>query len=100
RNTMINIKDSTKENATGQNRMKKTSRLSNLRGKVKGGIRLILPLLIILVIPVIAAADPQNLNIKLDGGGTTSLPIQIIGLLSLLTFIPALLISVTCFTRL
>src|SRR6185369_6821261 len=63
-------------------------------------IRLVLPLLVILAVPVFtAAADPQNINVKLDAGNGTSLPIQIIGLLSLLTFIPALLISVTCFTR-
>ncbi len=67
----------------------------------KRAIRLVLPLFVILAVPVFtAAADPQNLNVKLDtGNGGTSLPIQIIGLLTLLTFIPALLISVTCFTR-
>ncbi|HZS49128.1 MAG TPA: flagellar type III secretion system pore protein FliP [Blastocatellia bacterium] len=81
-----------------------TTKPSNIRTFTRKAIAVSLPLLIILVIPVIAsAADSQNLNIKIDGAGSgtgTSLPIQIVGLLTLLTFIPALLISLTCFTRL
>ncbi len=47
-------------------------------------------------------ALPGGVEIKLRGAadGTISVPLQILLLLTLLTFIPAILISVTCFTRL
>lgn len=44
-------------------------------------------------------ADPV-LKLDLGQGQTSALPVQIIVLLTLLSFIPALLISMTCFTRL
>lgn len=57
--------------------------------------------IVTLIAPVVAyAADPSGIDIKLDGNNSASLPLQITGLLTLLTFIPALLISFTCFTRL
>jgi flagellar biosynthetic protein FliP len=47
-------------------------------------------------------APPTEPVLKLDlgQGATTAMPVQIIVLLTLLSFIPALLISMTCFTRL
>jgi flagellar biosynthetic protein FliP len=54
----------------------------------------------------VAAAAPQTaqpepaLRVDLGQGTSTTLPVQIIVLLTLLTFIPAILISTTCFTRL
>lgn len=57
------------------------------------------------VTPVVEAA-PQTaqpepvLRLDLGQGASTTLPVQIIVLLTLLTFIPAILISTTCFTRL
>ena len=46
-----------------------------------------------------AAAPPQNLNLKIDGIGTVSAPLQIVLLLTLLTFLPAILMTMTSFTR-
>jgi flagellar biosynthesis protein FliP len=54
----------------------------------------------------VAAAAPQaaqpepTLRLDLGQGASTTLPVQIIVLMTLLTFIPAILISTTCFTRL
>src|SRR6267154_3350151 len=90
----------TNTNLTKQRAAQTIGSPSPISGLARRAIRLVLPLLVILAVPVFtAAADAPNLNVKLDPGNGTSLPIQIIGLLSLLTFIPALLISVTCFTR-
>jgi flagellar biosynthetic protein FliP len=65
-------------------------------------VGLLLVLLAVVVIPVVAqTAAPQTVPvdlIKAAGGGST--PLQIVVLLTLLSFIPAILISMTCFTRL
>ncbi|HSK10816.1 MAG TPA: flagellar type III secretion system pore protein FliP [Vicinamibacterales bacterium] len=47
-----------------------------------------------------AAAPPQGtLDLSLDGVGTVSAPLQIVLLLTLLTFVPAVLVTMTSFTR-
>jgi flagellar biosynthetic protein FliP len=48
-----------------------------------------------------APAQPlnQNLDLKIDNVGTISAPLQIILLLTLLTFVPAILVTMTSFTR-
>jgi flagellar biosynthetic protein FliP len=46
------------------------------------------------------AALPQNLSIRLDGVGAVSAPLQMVLLLTLLTFLPAALVMMTSFTRL
>ena len=51
------------------------------------------------VIPVLAAPEDAALNLDLSKT-SGSLPIQIMVLLTLLSFIPAILMSMTCFTRL
>lgn len=53
----------------------------------------------LLALPVMAAPEDANLNLDLSKT-SGSLPIQIMVLLTLLSFIPAILISMTCFTRL
>jgi flagellar biosynthetic protein FliP len=48
------------------------------------------------------AVVPGNITINLDGSTgkqTMSVPVQILLFLTLLTFIPAILVSLTCFTR-
>src|SRR5262245_46337462 len=45
------------------------------------------------------AAPPSELNVKLDGIGTLSAPLQIVMLLTLLSFLPAALVIMTSFTR-
>jgi flagellar biosynthetic protein FliP len=47
----------------------------------------------------LAAAAPSDLNLKLDGIGTVSAPLQIVVVLTLLSFLPAVLVVMTCFTR-
>src|SRR6185295_12072352 len=47
-----------------------------------------------------AAAAQQVIPVDLAKAGSGSLPLQIVVLLTLLSFIPAILISMTCFTRL
>jgi len=65
-------------------------------------------ILLVAVLFVLAAAPafaqgqaqaPQRMEVKMDGIGTVSAPIQVVVLLTLLTFVPAILMTMTCFTR-
>ena len=49
--------------------------------------------------PPATAAAPQNIAVQIDGVGALSAPLQIVILLTLLTFIPAALVMMTSFTR-
>lgn len=66
---------------------------------------LILVLVVVLAVPSMAAPSsnvPGNITISLDGSGgkqTLSVPVQIVLFLTLLSFIPAILVSVTSFSR-
>jgi len=44
-------------------------------------------------------AAPETFNVNVDGIGTVSAPLQIVVLLTLITFIPAALVIMTSFTR-
>lgn len=46
-----------------------------------------------------APAAPQNLSVQINGMGAISAPLQIVVLLTLLSFIPAMLVMMTSFTR-
>jgi flagellar biosynthetic protein FliP len=46
-----------------------------------------------------ASSAPQNISVQVDGLGTLAAPLQIVILLTLLTFIPAALVMMTSFTR-
>jgi flagellar biosynthesis protein FliP len=48
---------------------------------------------------VAATASPAQLNLKVDGIGAISAPLQIVVMLTLLTFLPAALVIMTSFTR-
>jgi flagellar biosynthetic protein FliP len=53
-----------------------------------------------LVCPAVAGAQaPQDLSVQIDGMGTVSAPLQIVVLMTLLTFLPAALVMMTSFTR-
>jgi flagellar biosynthesis protein FliP len=55
---------------------------------------------IVVAAPVTAFAQaPQNLSVELNGVGTASAPLQLVLLMTLLTFIPAALVMMTSFTR-
>jgi flagellar biosynthetic protein FliP len=45
------------------------------------------------------AAPPQNLSMQVEGVGAVSAPLQVVLLLTLLTFVPAALVMMTSFTR-
>jgi flagellar biosynthetic protein FliP len=49
--------------------------------------------------PAPAAAAPQSLAVQIEGVGALSAPLQIVILLTLLTFVPAALVMMTSFTR-
>jgi flagellar biosynthetic protein FliP len=46
-----------------------------------------------------AQQPPQKIDFKVDGMGTVSVPLQIVLLLTLLSFVPAILVTMTSFTR-
>lgn len=46
-----------------------------------------------------AAAEPTRLDLAIDGVGNLSAPLQLVFLLTLLTFVPAVLMTMTSFTR-
>src|SRR5690349_12405295 len=60
----------------------------------------VLTIVFLLGAPAIAfAQNANNMNVKLDGVGSVSVPLQIMVLLTLLTFVPAMLVTMTAFTR-
>lgn len=68
-------------------------------------LKVCLPFLLILLVPSLGSAatqggnfSPSLFNIQESQPG--SIPVQIVFLLTILSFIPAILISMTCFTRL
>jgi flagellar biosynthetic protein FliP len=46
-----------------------------------------------------AYAAPEQLNVNIDGIGGISAPLQLVVVLTLLSFVPAALVIMTCFTR-
>ena len=65
---------------------------------MKGRLPLLVALLVLVAAPV-AAQAPNRLDVSIEGVGTVSAPLQIVLLLTLLTFIPAILVTMTSFTR-
>jgi flagellar biosynthetic protein FliP len=62
--------------------------------------RLLLVVLGLVLFPSVAGAQtPQDLSVQIDGVGTVSAPLQIVVLMTLLTFLPAALVMMTSFTR-
>ena len=45
------------------------------------------------------AAQPSQIDLRVDGVGTVSAPLQVVMFLTLLTFVPAVLVIMTSFTR-
>jgi flagellar biosynthetic protein FliP len=65
---------------------------------VRGRVLLLVVLLLCVATPV-AAQAPSRVDVSIEGVGTVSAPLQIVLLLTLLTFIPAILVTMTSFTR-
>jgi flagellar biosynthetic protein FliP len=55
--------------------------------------------LVLLAAAPLTAQTPDRLDVTIDGVGNVSAPLQIVLLLTLLTFIPAILVTMTSFTR-
>lgn len=53
----------------------------------------------LLIVAQPAAAQAERMTVNIDGVGSVSAPLQIVLLLTLLTFLPAMLITMTSFTR-
>ncbi len=49
--------------------------------------------------PAAAAKPPQQLDLRVDGVGSISAPLQVVLVLTLLSFLPAILVTMTSFTR-
>lgn len=68
-------------------------------------LRLALVPLVLLLAAAPAAAQsaspqgPQRLDVRIDGVGTVSTPVEVVVLLTLLSFLPAILVTMTSFTR-
>jgi flagellar biosynthetic protein FliP len=66
-------------------------------------LRALLPLTLLAVLTLgsasLFAAPPSVLDLKVDGVGAVSAPLQIVLFLTLLSFIPAVLVVMTSFTR-
>ncbi len=65
---------------------------------MRGRVLLLVVLLLCVAAPV-AAQAPSRVDVSIEGVGTVSAPLQIVLLLTLLTFIPAILVTMTSFTR-
>ena len=49
--------------------------------------------------PAATAKPPQQLDLRVDGVGSISAPLQVVLVLTLLSFLPAILVTMTSFTR-
>lgn len=56
-------------------------------------------ILMLLATSASAGAAPEQLNVNIDGIGGVSAPLQLVLILTLLSFVPAMLVIMTCFTR-
>ena len=62
--------------------------------------RLLFVVLFVFVLTApLAAQTPNRVDVSIDGVGNVSAPLQIVLLLTLFTFIPAILVTMTSFTR-
>jgi flagellar biosynthesis protein FliP len=62
-------------------------------------LRLLLVLVLVLVAAPVLAQAPTRVDLKVDGIGSVSAPLQLVLLLTLLSFLPAILVTMTSFTR-
>jgi flagellar biosynthetic protein FliP len=53
----------------------------------------------LVAVPAFAAQTPNRVDVAIDGVGNVSAPLQIVLLLTLLSFVPAILVTMTSFTR-
>ena len=63
------------------------------------GLVVLVLLLLVATATAASAAPPEQLNVNIDGIGGISAPLQLVVVLTLLSFVPAALVIMTCFTR-
>jgi flagellar biosynthetic protein FliP len=56
-------------------------------------------LLVLTAGATVGAQAPQRLDMRVEGVGSISAPLQVVLVLTLLSFLPAILVTMTCFTR-
>jgi flagellar biosynthetic protein FliP len=66
---------------------------------VKSRLAWVLFVVLVALAAPAAAQTPSRVDVTIDGVGNVSAPLQIVLLLTLLTFIPAILVTMTSFTR-
>lgn len=64
---------------------------------MRGRLCALVPMLLVISVQTVAAQT--DFSVDVDGIGSVSAPIQIVLMLTLLTFLPAALVIMTCFTR-
>jgi flagellar biosynthetic protein FliP len=62
-------------------------------------VRLVALAALLCAIPAVVHAAPSELNVNVEGVGGISAPLQLVMMLTLLSFVPAVLVIMTCFTR-
>jgi len=72
--------------------------------KVRPAALLLVAIGVLLLLPAVVFAQakpvpPQQMSVNVNGVGTVSAPLQIVVLMTLLTFVPAALVMMTSFTR-
>ena len=60
---------------------------------------LLLVAVLVLLPATVQAQPPERLDLRVEGIGSVSAPLQIVLVLTLLSFLPAILVTMTCFTR-
>jgi flagellar biosynthetic protein FliP len=63
------------------------------------GLRVIALVLLVCACATAAEAAPSELSVNVEGVGGISAPLQLVMMLTLLSFVPAVLVIMTCFTR-
>jgi flagellar biosynthetic protein FliP len=61
--------------------------------------RVLLVLALVLIAAPVLAQTRSNVDVKIDGVGSVSAPLQLVLLMTLLSFLPAILVTMTSFTR-
>ena len=82
-----------------QARRRPAPRATGLRIMKKPLLRLLLVVALVLVAAPVLAQAPSKVDLKVDGIGSVSAPLQLVLVLTLLSFLPAILVTMTSFTR-
>ena len=62
-------------------------------------VALVVMAMLMFAAPVLAQQPPNRVDVNVDGVGSLSAPLQLVLMLTLLSFLPAILVTMTSFTR-